>query len=194
MPDQPARPAVPNSRAVWLLGASLLLATAAGAMIWFADRGPSVQPLPESRYLNTRPDVAFVGAERCAECHKTAHDSWLQTAHSRALSDLHVETEPPDGTVNDPRSKRQYAIERRAGQMHHRESIRRVSGAEVTLSDFTPKYLIGSGRFSRSYLIEDKGFLCESPVTWYAARKGWGLSPGYDHFNKGFERPVEVSM
>jgi predicted CXXCH cytochrome family protein len=42
-----------------------------------------------------------------------------------------------------------------------------------------------------TYLVETDGFLVESPVTWYTARKAWGMSPGYDHpDHKGFMRPT----
>src|SRR4029077_6877939 len=34
-----------------------------------------------------------------------------------------------------------------------------------------------------------EGFLVESPVTWYSAKKAWGMSPGYDAPDQpGFER------
>jgi hypothetical protein len=41
--------------------------------------------------------------------------------------------------------------------------------------------------------VEVDGFLHESPLTWYTARKKWDMSPGYDfptHWS--FERPVKV--
>ncbi|MEI7702852.1 MAG: multiheme c-type cytochrome, partial [Planctomycetia bacterium] len=54
------------------------------------------------------------------------------------------------------------------------------------------KYLVGSGRHSRTYLVELDGFLMESPVTWYASTKTWSMSPGYDHAgHSGFERAAD---
>ena len=75
--------------------------------------------------------------------------------------------------------------------MRHRESVRGASGQEYVLADYEVAYVIGSGNHSRSYLIEDDGFLIESPVTWYAAPQQWGMSPGYDTpKHEGFSRPV----
>jgi hypothetical protein len=51
---------------------------------------------------------------------------------------------------------------------------------EVVLSEFPVKYVVGSGHHSLTYLVETDGFLVESPITWYASRKAWGMSPGYD--------------
>jgi hypothetical protein len=59
------------------------------------------------------------------------------------------------------------------------------------LSEFPVKYVVGSGRHSLTYLVEADGFLVESPVSWYASRKAWGMSPGYDNpHHGGFERAV----
>ena len=50
--------------------------------------------------------------------------------------------------------------------------------------------MIGSGRQAFSYLIEHDGFLFESPITWYAKDRRWGLSPGYERRVSRFERPI----
>jgi Flp pilus assembly protein TadD len=136
--------------------------------------------------------VAYIGSARCAECHPEAHESYLQTAHSLALAGVELDAEPPDGEFDDPQSQRHYRIYRKSGEFHHEESIRTASGEPLVLADLPVSHVIGSGRFSRSYIVERDGFLFESPATWYAARPGWGLSPGYDHYNLGFQRPVEL--
>ena len=52
-------------------------------------------------------------------------------------------------------------------------------GRTLTQIQAEVQYVIGSGRQAFSYLIEHDGFLFESPITWYAKDKRWGLSPGY---------------
>lgn len=52
---------------------------------------------------------------------------------------------------------------------------------------------VGSGRTGRSYLASIRGYLFQSPVSFYAARGGWAMSPGYDADpNADFTRPVEL--
>ena len=64
-----------------------------------------------------------------------------------------------------------------------------TNGEPIVLSEYPVKYVVGSGRHSRTYLVETEGFLVESPITWYSERKQWGMSPGYDRANHlGFER------
>ena len=64
----------------------------------------------------------------------------------------------------------------------------------MVLSEFPVKYVVGSGRHARTYLVEADGFLTESPVTWYESQKAWHLSPGYDvPEQQGFERAIGES-
>jgi predicted CXXCH cytochrome family protein len=61
----------------------------------------------------------------------------------------------------------------------------------VVLAEYPLKYVVGSGRHGFTYLVETDGFLVESPRSWYAARKQWDISPGYDAPNQpGFGRPI----
>src|SRR5262249_36920585 len=99
--------------------------------------------------------------------------------------------EPPDGAFEHPPSGHSYRVYRAAGRLRHEEVVRTAEGKEVGRIDVPVRYLIGSGNFTRSYLVEIDGFLHESPITWDTSRKQCGLSPGYDsprHW--GFERPV----
>ena len=152
---------------------------------------PPLPAIRQSPFTNTELAIGYVGSQACKSCHEDAHDSYLQTAHSKALMDLDPANEPPDGEFTDTVSKKTYRIQRRDGQMFHEESILAEDGSRMVLSEFPVRYVIGSGRFSRSYLVEMDNFLYESPATWYAARPGWALSPGYEHHNVGFQRPVE---
>ena len=62
----------------------------------------------------------------------------------------------------------------------------------MCLPSWVPINSIGSGHHSRSYIVEDDGFLVESPVTWYSSIEKWAMSPGYDRrFHMGFERMVD---
>src|SRR5206468_1983426 len=75
------------------------------------------------------------------------------------------------------------------GRLWHRELLMGTGTADVVLAEYPVKYVVGSGRHSRTYLVEAEGFLVESPVTWYTAKKNWKMSPGYDApDNPGFER------
>ena len=74
--------------------------------------------------------------------------------------------------------------------MIHQETRRNAAGATLYKKEAEVQYAIGSGRQAFSYLIERDGFLFESPITWYAHDRRWGLSPGYETRVSRFDRPV----
>src|SRR5262249_38805500 len=119
------------------------------------------------------------------------HKSYLLTAHSKALSDVNLAAEPPDGAFVQKASGRAYRVYRQDGHLRHEEALLTEDGREIGRVDHAIRYLIGSGHFTRSYLVEVAGGLQESPVTWYPSKGLWGMSPGYDvSRHPGFERPV----
>lgn len=150
-------------------------------------------PLSTSPFLNVQPGVAFIGSAACAECHTANHKSYLLTPHSRALANLDPNLEPPDGSYQHKPSGRSYRVYRQGNQLHHEEILRSEDGKEIARIDLPIRYLVGSGHFTRSYLVEVNGFLHESPITWYTSKKKWDMSPGYDSpRHQGFERIVPI--
>jgi hypothetical protein len=150
---------------------------------------PPLTPIRPTPLRNVNSSARFVGSAACAECHRNQHQTYLQTAHSRALGEVDLAAEPPDASFVHAKSGRTYRSIRRDEMLRHRESLVDRSGQEILAAEFPVRYAIGSGHHSRSYLCEVDGYLVESPLTWYAARPGWGMSPGYD--NRGhpsFER------
>lgn len=188
---------------IGLLAAAGGVAAVAGIIVLFVYRAspaPSAPkesfPIPPYRptaFLNTGPDAKYVGSAVCAECHRANHQSYLHTEHSRALSVVDPAAEPPDSFFEHAASGRRYRIYRANGQLRHEETIRH--GDEVIARvDLPLRYLVGSGHFSRTYVVEIDSFLYESPVTWYASRGKWDMSPGYDQArHMGFERPIAES-
>ncbi len=145
-------------------------------------------PVADTPYLNTTADVQYVGSAACIRCHAEANETYHHTAMSVSMLPVDLDTEPPDGTFDHPLSGRRYAVVRRDGALWHIES-KLADGEPLVIAEYPVKYVVGSGRHSRTYLVETEGFLVESPITWYSERKRWDMSPGYDRANHlGFER------
>ncbi|HEY7422808.1 MAG TPA: hypothetical protein VH682_00980, partial [Gemmataceae bacterium] len=171
MSDRPRR----TRRVLWLLVA---VAVAGVVFAAWPNWGRNPQPPPEdpfplppyseSRFLNTGPEARYIGTAACAACHPGNHRSFLLTAHSRSLAEVDPNVEPPDGSFDHPLSGRSYRVYRRDNQLRHEEILRTAEGQEVTRVDVPVRYRIGSGHFTRTYLVELDGFLHESPITWYA--------------------------
>ena len=106
---------------------------------------------------------------------------------------------PPAGNVqgdNRPLFEAQgleYSVEYRDGRVLHQETRRDSAGRVITRNEAEVRFVVGSGRQAFAYLIEHDGFLFQSPLTWYAQKRRWDLSPGYEKSNLHFHRPVTPS-
>ncbi|MGH7127508.1 MAG: multiheme c-type cytochrome, partial [Planctomycetaceae bacterium] len=167
-----------------------------GGVWWSLSDHPEETSLPvepRRRSVRAEPRIAYVGRRTCAECHPSQHETYLKTTHSRALDDVDPSAEPPDVEFVHEPSQRAYRVYRRDGELRHEERLAGDDGEGLRLADHPVKYVIGSGNHSRSYLVEADGFLVESPITWYARKDAWGMSPGYDRpQHAGFERPTDA--
>lgn len=160
---------------------------------------PSEKPLPvhsdpvASPYLNTAADVAYVGSQACRDCHQGQHASFLATPHSRALQSVDEAELPEPTEFEHSLSGRAYRAVHGEDAVRHQEVLQGTDGSEFVLNDYPISYAIGSGHHSQSYLVELDGFLVESPITWYASRQAWDMSPGYDRKDhSSFERLADV--
>jgi tetratricopeptide (TPR) repeat protein len=102
---------------------------------------------------------------------------------------VRLEEEPPDATFSHGKSGRSYSVYRRNADLWHREFISGGESDDIILGDHPMAWRIGSGHHSRSYLVDIDGYFFESPVTWYASKEFWAVSPGYDlPEHEGFNR------
>lgn len=193
-----------SPRSPLLVVAAVVLVLAGGAVAYFLTQGetPSGEPEPPdsldvpkfsaTAYRNTT-DATYIGTAACASCHPNNHTSYQKTPHAHSLADLKLANEPPDGSFHHAASGRTYSTYRQDGQLRQREVLRNEADKVVASVDLPVQYLIGSGHYCRSYLVEVDGFLHESPITWYTAKQKWDMSPGYDaarHWS--FERATTV--
>jgi len=84
-----------------------------------------------------------------------------------------------DPVVRPPGSPWKYRIRSASGQMFHEETILDAGGGSVAQQSVPVDYAVGSGKRGMTFLVNRDGFLFASPVTWYAGRQCWDLSPGY---------------
>jgi Flp pilus assembly protein TadD len=189
----------------WLLALVVILLVGGGsALAWWqygrgtvttraTPEGP-VYPLPAwsaTPFLNTGRNARYIGAAACTACHADRHRSYLNTAHSQAMASVEPTREPPDGSFEHKASDRTYRVYRRDNLMIHEETLRDANGLEMARIEAPVRYRVGSGNSGRTYLVEIDGFLHESPITWYAHKQRWDMSPGYDvPEHAGFERAI----
>ena len=167
----------------------------------------------DSRFLNTSPDVAYVGDASCASCHAEIAATYATHGMAQSFYRLTDSTSVEDWSgvpVTHAATGFTYTA-RRDGDRFVQEETR--TDADGTVSHRlvrTMDYVVGSGSAARTYLSKENGRLYELPLTWYTGSAGperdstngagrraasaagghWALSPGYDAFNNRFNRTI----
>ena len=115
--------------------------------------------------------VAQSSKHPCLPCHPAEVERFSQSAMGQSLS---AQTSEPPGHFNHAPSDASVTIYRNDSGMHHK-----VEEHGLT-ADYPIAYAIGFGKVGRSYLIDLKGNLFQSPASYYTSKGEWSASPGYE--------------
>jgi tetratricopeptide (TPR) repeat protein len=181
-----------------LFAAAAVLALAGLFGLSLCRRSPTRNGVEElatgSPYANTRLGVKYVGDAACIECHAEIVETYRRHPMGRSLAPIaraaSLAANPGSELVQFDVNGLIYSVRHEGDLVIHQETRRNASGRVIAKVEADVAYVIGSGRQAFSYLFERDGFLFESPITWYAKDKRWGLSPGYDVRKARFERPI----
>jgi len=144
-------------------------------------------------YANTAKNVKYAGSEECAACHRDIYQAYAQSEMGRSMSRLDAanltEIFPQTYEVLDSAKNFYYEMVRREGRFYQREYRREANGKITHERWMEAEYVMGSGNNLRMYFHDENGMLYELPLTWYAHKQRWDLSPGYREFeNVRFSR------
>lgn len=124
----------------------------------------------------------LLAANPCGTCHPKEAAAYEKTGMGRSL---HRVTRQPGGQFMHALSGSEFRIRSTDKGMEHTLEREAVSGK------FNVEYVIGSGNHAFGYLVDVKGYLFQSPVSYYSKRRVWDMAPGYEaDRNPDFTRPV----
>ncbi len=145
-------------------------------------------------YQNLTSEIQYMGKESCQKCHEDIYNEFVNSGmgHSFYIPGSQPWIENFEkAIVYDSYSQLYYQPILIDNNLFINEF--RLNEKKDTLFSHIWKidWIVGSGRQTRSYIVEKNGFLYEAPITWYSQKKMWDLSPGYhEGFNSGFRRPL----
>jgi tetratricopeptide (TPR) repeat protein len=148
------------------------------------------------QYLNHASDVAYVGIEKCASCHKDKHLTFQHTgmgmSFDSATKEKSVALFGPHQSVYDSFSGYSYYPFWSDSQLYIKEY--KVENEEIVYSqNVKVDYIVGSGQHTNSHLIMENGYLFQAPITFYVQDQKWDLAPGFEGGNNSrFERMLDV--
>jgi hypothetical protein len=191
-----SRRGMTRGRKLFILAAVLTVAGLLGLpLVWRASpKKDARRPDSGSPYAKTRLSVNYVGDAACVRCHAEIAETYRRHPMGHSLfpiadaASLGADPEREQAQFNVNGS--QFSVEQQGNRVIHQETRRDASGRVISKVEAEVAYTIGSGRQALSYLIERDGFLFESPITWYAKDRRWGLSPAYERRVSPFERPI----
>ena len=151
----------------------------------------AVPAVAESKFQNTGPNAHMVGGKRCADCHAEQAAAFFETRHAKSMS-LPDSIVLSNAEVEHSKSGYRYQSASDGKSTTQFESML-IDGHEMSPAQFSVEYVLGSGRFGHSFLSQVEKFRVQSPLTWYATRKCWDMSPGYDFADQlSFRRVVSA--
>jgi tetratricopeptide (TPR) repeat protein len=117
----------------------------------------------------------YVGNRACAACHLAIYQSYSKTP--MALTSGLTGDNLVEGAFEHSPSAMRYRVYQKDGKAFL--SYQRADNPEIRGTQELPFY-VGSGRRGRSYLFSIDGFLYQSPASYYAQKRRWDMSPGYE--------------
>jgi tetratricopeptide (TPR) repeat protein len=138
-------------------------------------------------FMNTSPDVKYVGSESCKDCHLEIYEAYKNSPTGRSMSRMEstnvIEKFPQEYTVYDTAKKYYYEMVEKEGKYFQREYRFDNEGNLVHDLWVEAQYIIGSGSNLRMYFYDENGMFYQLPLTWYVHEQRWDMSPGYSEFN-----------
>jgi Flp pilus assembly protein TadD len=175
-----------------VVAAGLLAALVAGFLLWKNGllrqqaatqiASSSTEPWHNRPYANVRPEVRYVGDQACAECHPSETESYRRHPMGRSLqpvSDWQAGDRLSAAAHNPFRAHGlEFRVEVRDSRVFHQARQTDPAGKVVLNLEAEVQYVVGSGTRGQTFLAERDGYLFESPISWFARKRVWDLSPG----------------
>ena len=135
----------------------------------------------------------FVGSRSCAPCHKNIYDKFAETSMGRSMTRVTpglLANLVTSGSSYDEKLNQHFEIFAREGKLFQSQYALEAGGNEVFREAHEVQWIIGSGNNGLAGVTTKGGYLFQGPLSFYSKIGAWGLSPGYEFGNYGFNRPI----
>ena len=142
-------------------------------------------------HYNWQEHAHKVGSEACRPCHASIYNQYTASEMGTSfslMSTQHSDLPIESSSVYDSKSDFHYAIEKHDSEFYMTEKRYDEEDKLIHELEFKIDYVIGSGHNTKSFIMNNNGYLFEMPITWYTNKKKWDLSPGYEKYNMRFYR------
>ncbi|MEO7142881.1 MAG: cytochrome c3 family protein [Bryobacteraceae bacterium] len=135
----------------------------------------------------------YVGSKACAGCHPKLYAQYRGTPMGRSIEAANapdvLATVATPVTVHSGKLDRYFEVFSKDSKLYQTEYAV-ANGVRVFENTYKLDYMAGSGQNGRTPLVGRGDFLVEAPLSYYAKANLWGLSPGFETADYGFNRPI----
>jgi hypothetical protein len=135
----------------------------------------------------------FVGSRSCVPCHKNIYDKFAETSMGRSMRRVTpglLANLVTSGSSYDEKLSQHFEVFAREGKLFQSQYAIETEGSEVFRETHEIQWIIGSGNNGFAGVTTKGGYLFQGPLSFYSRIGAWGLSPGYEFGNYGFNRPI----
>jgi Flp pilus assembly protein TadD len=134
-------------------------------------------------FRNVQPEVAYVPESLCADCHAAEAKTYRRHPMARTLLPANQAPLPPlTAAVHNPFTAlgQRFEVVSRGDRLLHTRSAFDESGSPLFRHEIEVDFAIGSGTHAYSYLAVRGSTVLQTPITWFAEKRRWDLSPGFE--------------
>jgi predicted CXXCH cytochrome family protein len=146
----------------------------------------------------TAPAATYVGSAACSRCHLEIARSFAKASMGHSLTAATPEVVKAlllPASYYDAGLDRHYEVRAgtgdEAGKLLESEFALDAKGAEIFRATYPMEWIVGTGENGFGALLRRGGYLFQAPLSYYTRAGAWGLSPGYEHGDLGFNRVIQ---
>ena len=173
----------------FLMLIALCLMVVVGAILVYAKAAKSAAPATQSKTTGSE----YAGSAACAQCHQDIYKQFSKTGMGRSMSLITpalLKTIHTPASVQDKNNNAYIEVEVRDGKLYQTEYEKGADGREIYRDSHQLEWIIGAGANGFGGLLRQDDYLFQAPLSFYSKTQSWGLSPGYEFGNYGFNRPI----
>jgi hypothetical protein len=167
----------------------LFLVAGVLAILAYAEDAKNAAPATQPK----TPGTEYVGSAVCAQCHKEISNQFSLTGMGRSMSLITpalLKTLPASGSVENKNPNLRLEVYARDGKLYQTQYETGEDGKEIFRDTHEVEWIVGAGENGFGGLVKRDDYLFQAPLSFYSKPQSWGLSPGYEFGNYGFNRPI----
>src|SRR6202047_5017085 len=157
------------------------------------------QGIAKDRSAGTRSNATkaledgFLGSRSCMPCHKNIYDKFAETSMGRSMRRVTpglLANLVTSGSSYDEKLNQHFEVSAREGKLFQSQYAKEAGGNEIFRETHEIQWIIGAGTNGFAAVTTNGAYLFQGPLSFYSKIGAWGLSPGYEFGNYGFNRPI----